>query len=586
MESSMADRRKPISFNTTLRNPERIPQFLSLLSQYEGQRMTDEVALELEAKIIIHKIFVPTLNTLGTYEPSYSGKFKFEAKDISSEAPAKVRNYFKEWEESEAGTFSLEKMKYLLENTTTKHKEAGWKGGWESRLQTQYVFLNELGLCLVKKGEIVKLSENGKLMIQEYVDGYPKSDSIDKNPELSAFLIAFTKYQVNNPFRKNTIKVNFFPLVLNVIDYLHTNYKRPGISVQDIAFIIAWSNNDYKVLAEYIYGFRKKFGYNKVSNELLYEYAMNLLDESTDMTLQKATDEFIEEKKKDYKFTKVTRETPDEVVRKLRLTMLISLRGAGRFIDINRLELDKVQYIKETYTQNKDFRNESEYFEYMGSVDENLVFKVVDDAEEDLETKELVITEWAKQLDWKSIEVEMLKSEGSGRSENNVLKYIPGPTRLEFLCAIAIKKALPALKVVANYKADDNGIPFGHASGNINGSIGSDIDVYEDNVHATLEPTLSNARSFQIEHEIPSIRTHLLDSAKVEKNSSEFNEWFSLFIAPKIAKDVGNHVAVIKQLNNVEIFPWEIRDFISFSQNVSTIRDYKEIRPYAEIERL
>ena len=582
----MADRRKPISFNTTLRNPERIPQFLSLLSQYEGQRMTDEVALELEAKIIIYKIFEPTLSTLGTYESSYSGKFKFEAKDTSLKAPEKVQKYFKEWEESEAGTFSLEKMKYLLENTITKHKEAGWNGGWESRLQTQYVFLNELGLCLVKKGKIVKLSANGKLMIQEYVDGHPKSDSIDRNPELSAFLIAFAKYQVNNPFRKNTIKVNFFPLVLNVIDYLHTNYKRPGISVQDLAFIIAWSDNNYKVLAEYINSFRKKFGYNKVSNELLYEYAMNLLDESTDTSLQKATDEFIEKKKNDYKFTKVTRETPDEVVRKLRLTMLVSLRGAGRFIDINKLELEKVQYIKETYSQNKDFRNESEYFDYMGSVDENLVFKVVDDAEEVLETKELVITEWAEQLDWSSIESEMLKSEGSGRSENDILKYIPGPTRLEFLCAIAIKKALPTLKVVANYKADDNGIPFGHASGNINGAVGSDIDVYEDNIHATLEPTLSNARSFQVEHELPSIRSHLLDSAKADKESGAFNEWFSLFIAPKIAKDVGNQVGAIKYVSNVEIFPWEIRDFIAFSQNVKTIRDYKEIRPYAETERL
>ena len=582
----MVDRRKPISFNTTLRNPERIPQFLSLLSQYEGQRMTDKIALELEAKIIIYKIFVPTLNTLGTYESSYSGKFNFEAKDTSSEAPEKVRNYFKEWEESEAGTFSLEKMKYLLENTITKHKEAGWNGGWESRLQTQYVFLNELGLCFVKKGEIIKLSENGKLMIQEYVDGYPKSDSIDRNPELSAFLIAFTKYQVNNPFRKNTIKVNFFPLVLNVIDYLHTNYERPGISVQDLAFVIAWSNNNYKVLAEYIHSFRKKYGYNKVSNELLYEYAMNLLDESTDMSLQKATDEFIEKKKNDYKFTKVTRETPDEVVRKLRLTMLISLRGAGRFIDINKIESEKVQYIKETYSQNKDFLNESDYFEYMGSVDKNLVFEATDDAEEVIEMKEQVISECAEQFDWESIESEMLKSEGSGRSENDMLKYIPGPTRLEFLCAIAIKKALPSLKVVANYKADDNGIPFGHASGNINGTVGSDIDVYEDNIHATLEPTLSNARSFQVEHELPSIRSHLLDSAKADKESGEFNEWFSLFIAPKIAKDVGNQVGAIKYVSNVDIFPWEIRDFISFSQNVSTIRDYKEIRPYAEAERL
>lgn len=35
-------------------------------------------------------------------------------------------------------------------------------------------------------------------------------------------------------------------------------------------------------------------------------------------------------------------EYPDEFIRKMRLTGLISLRGAGRFIDINRMEDKKL----------------------------------------------------------------------------------------------------------------------------------------------------------------------------------------------------------------------------------------------------
>lgn len=67
-------------------------------------------------------------------------------------------------------------------------------------------------------------------MIADYANGHPKTDSFDESYEQSAFLNAFAKYQINNPYRKNTIKVNFFPLVLNVIKYLDNKYKKSGIS--------------------------------------------------------------------------------------------------------------------------------------------------------------------------------------------------------------------------------------------------------------------------------------------------------------------------------------------------------------------
>ena len=38
-----AKKRKPLSFSTTLRNPERIASFLDVLSMYEGQILNNEV---------------------------------------------------------------------------------------------------------------------------------------------------------------------------------------------------------------------------------------------------------------------------------------------------------------------------------------------------------------------------------------------------------------------------------------------------------------------------------------------------------------------------------------------------------------
>ncbi|WP_326717846.1 AlwI family type II restriction endonuclease [Vagococcus jeotgali] len=578
-------RRKPISFDTTLRNPGRIPQFISVLSEFEGQVIDDKVALELEGEIIRQKIFEPTKATLGTYMKEYNKKFPFVAADQSKEAAAKVEEIYDQWENGAPGSVPLQKIIYLLENTITAHKDRGWKGGWESRIHTQFNFLNELGFVRVVKGEKIVISKNGKLMIHEYSNGYPIEDSYDESFEQSAFLNAFSKYQVNNPYRSNTIEVNFFPLVLNVINYLDEKYQRPGISKQDLPFIITWGSDDYQTLAEYIYQFRNKFGYS-TSDELVYEYAMNLLDDSTpNDTIAPATKAFIEQKKRDYKFDKIISETPDEVIRKLRLTMLISLRGAGRFIDINKNELAKIKHVLATYSSNIEFDDDvQKYLEYMGEIDNSLMF--VSDAPESQEAKdakEVAIEKWAKEYDWTFLKEEMVNSVEKRPSSHLILKYVKETARLEFLSAIVIKKALPKLKVVANYKADDQGIPFNTASGGKKNQIGADIDVFEGNIHAILEPTISKQRSFQVEHELPSIRNHVLGTANKDvEEGNNFKEWFSLFIASNITRDVGDQVALIKQTNGVEIYPWDIKDFVEYSEGVSTIRDYKKIRDYVK----
>lgn len=585
----MANSRKPISLDTTLRNPSRIPQFISILSKFEGKKIDDQVALELEGEIIRQKIFEPTEGTLGTYKKEYNKKISFKADDQSSLAKNKVSEYYKEWRKGGIGEVALGKIVYLLKNTITDHKEKGWNGGWESRVHTQFNFLNELGLVRVVKGEKIKISNNGKLMITEYENGYPKDENFDESYEQSAFLIAFTKYQINNPYRNNTIKVNFFPLVLNVIKYLDTNYDRPGIAKQDLPFIITWGNDDFVTLAELIHKFREKFGYN-TSNEMVYEYAMNLLDDTTpNNILAPASKEFIKSKKKEYKFKKIMIETPDEVIRKLRLTMLISLRGAGRFIDINTNEKDKIQYILDKYSSNVDFDSDTDaYFEFMGKVDNSLLFiSEVKERQEAKDAKEHAIEEWAKESEWKFLKEEMMNSVEKRPSSHLILKYVKETARLEFLSAIVIKKALPDLKVTANYKADDQGIPFNTASGGRNNQVGADIDIYENSIHAILEPTISKSRSFQVEHELPSIRNHILATAEKDCfETKKYNEWFCLFIAANISRDVGDQVALIKQINSVEIYPWDIEDFINYSMSVSSIRDYKVIRDYAQPQKM
>ena len=48
----------------------------------------------------------------------------------------------------------------------------------------------------------------------------------------------------------------------------------------------------------------------------------------------------------------------DEFIRKMRMSGLISLRGAGRFIDINHNEDNKVEYILNNYSDYERFTDE------------------------------------------------------------------------------------------------------------------------------------------------------------------------------------------------------------------------------------
>lgn len=580
----MPDRRKPISFDTTLRNPYRIPDFIKIFKQYEGQVLSNELILQIEAELIKEKKYEPTRRTLGTYRRTFNGRHvrNFVAEDQSEGAEQRVISLFEEWENNDAGYMELSDIVYLLKNTVTDHDHHGLKG-WRSRLWTQCSFLNELGLVYMEKERVIRVSEVGNYMLTNYDEDADNSSYIE-----SAFLSSFAKYQTNNPFRSNTISVNFVPLVLNVIKYLKDHYNRPGIFYQDLTFVIAWDNNNYAQLAEYIQAFRNEFHYNNVSNELVYSYAMNLLDETTpNDVIAEATPEFLEAKRNDYKFSKLTRETRDEVIRKLRMTRLVAFRGAGRFLDFNSLEMDKINHIMGNLSNNiPEFLNDDEYFNYMGALDQSLLFADEEESEEELSAKERAIQNFATNKSWEYLRTQIACLVNGSESRDEMLRFIGAPVRLEFLSAVILKKALPGLQVKANYLADDEGIPYRTAGGQHGESVGADIDVYENDVHAIVEPTVAPSRSFQVEHEVPSITNHVFGSKRkdVDENAG-FNEWFAIFIAPRLVRDVADQVAAKRLINHVEIYPWNADDFLEFSASnteINSIKDYKIIRDYMQ----
>ncbi len=576
----MAKRRKPIALDTTLRNPERIASFLSCIKPYEGKILTHNLVLDIETDILRFKVAKAEKSTLGTYKIQANGNKDWKPEDISGGAEARVDKYFEHYQQNEIADF--DKVRYLVGNTLTEHGEKGYAYGWASRFSTQVQLINEFGFALVEPNKKIQISPVGNLLIKHYENGRPVEETYDENAEFSAFLMAFSKYQINNPWRANTVKMNLLTFFLRSVKLLNEKYNGNGLSIYELPFLICWSNNNYEQFVEYIIKFRKEYGIQNVSDEIRYNYCMQLLDDSySEPIFKEADDEFIVKKKRDYKSEKLLKESPDELLRKLRLTQVVSLRGSGYFVDLNNLEEEKINYIIEQYSDNKDFDTTTdllEYMNYMGTLDSKLSFENEVFTDEQISKREdllqATLSKWANEMEWEELIKEMNITVTKKTSENKILHQIDKPTRMEFLVSIVMKKAMKHATVKPNYKFDDEGVPFSHASGN-----NADIVVNDRDIWANVEPTISNARSFQAEHEISSIEEHLFNDIEVTGDKNRF----ALFIAPKVQAAAVSRIEFARMMQKIDIYAWESDDFVKFSQSISSLDEYKEIRKYAKM---
>ena len=107
------DEYKPLLFTTTIRNPERIKDFLKVISKYDGQILSNKVIKKIAFDLIKNKIYLPEyVNRIP--------KLKSKAKNDES--------------------FTDEEVEEILENSPQEHKEAGFDKGWPSRFDTWYKF--------------------------------------------------------------------------------------------------------------------------------------------------------------------------------------------------------------------------------------------------------------------------------------------------------------------------------------------------------------------------------------------------------------------------------------------------------------
>ena len=524
---------KPLLYTTTIRNPERYKDFMHILRNYDGKVLNDEVVECVERDLFKWGLFRPVL---------------------------KPQSVVDKWRTTKAGEFASVPLTeketadiYFLNDPEKHenikgHKEAGFPHGWPSRFDTQFKLMKVLGFVYYGWGEQIKFSKTGECLADSVEitvqDGLISREIVKPQNEQMAFMQAFAKQQRCNPFIRELNDNIPLILLLEEIKKLNADpaYNNCGISYKEIPLIIFWKDNDSEALYKRIKQLRKDYGYNP-SNEVI-----------RDICIDEILGVF-----KEFKLKSIVGDYPDEFVRKMRMTGLISFRGGGRFVDINHNEDKKIDYILANYSHYQKYETEKAYYNYMSSIDSNLFeIKSVEITKNVAAEK---LTKLVAEYSWNDIKKELGHLAAKSSSNHNVLKFIAAPARLELLTALAIKSRLPNVEVIPNYPCDDEGLPTSTAGGN-NG----DIECYENPNSILVEVTMAEGRQ-QTMMEVWPISRHLEDFAtKYEVEDSQ-----CVFVAPTLYTDTLKQIAWVRDCEGKNIRPYKILDFINYLENCATL---------------
>lgn len=511
---------KPLSFSTTMRNPMRIGDFLNCIAPFEGQILTNNI-IECVIKNVLQAKLYHTMYQRANRE--------LWTKFVNEEV------------------YSSNELDTIIVNSPQQHKEAGFDEGWPSRFDTWYKLPMELGFVFYKINEPIIISTAGHLLLRA-----TNQETRDDSQIQNIFLNSLMKYQTNNPFRRNLNANVPLVLLLELLQILSkTVTNSHGVHRNELPLLICWSNNDAQELCDLILSLRKKYQYT-ISDEIIYEKCLKLLE--VDHT-----------KKKRFKINQLTNESVDDFIRKMRITGLFSLRGSGRFIDLNHFEQVKATHILEHYNDVKTFQNEQDYFNYMGQVDP-IILSSEEQSTDVLDIKLATLKNWAEKYSKEEIYEELQIINKRGESKNNILRFIDKPTRFEFLVSICLCQHFPNLTVIPNYSVDDEGLPKYVASGGK-----ADIECSDINSDSIVEVTLMTSRNQSIV-EIPAITRHLQELSEISSK-----QVFSIFIAPTIHADTIYMVGYTKFQFNLDILAYNIEEFINKVKDIAIYNQFAAI---------
>lgn len=160
---------KQVTFDSTVRNPDRYISILQCIEEFEGMILNDENLLKIVSKLYLYGIVSSDkliINETTTIE---------EIQDI------------------------------VIDINNSKKAIWGFPEGYASRFHHYTWLPKELGFVYAKYNEPFLFSEIGKMFVEK------------KIAEQEAFSIQAMKYNSKSPFRKNNNDFNFFKFIIEIL---------------------------------------------------------------------------------------------------------------------------------------------------------------------------------------------------------------------------------------------------------------------------------------------------------------------------------------------------------------------------------
>ncbi|MEI6042518.1 MAG: AlwI family type II restriction endonuclease [bacterium] len=519
---------KTWSFNTTIRNPERMENMLRALSELEGEVFDIHGQEKFFGLQIKKRLYKPTKSTLQEESLINAVYSEDSADDLED---------------------------HIVENILQKYRGKSVDGSGRGR--TAAGILNRFGLC-------VALQSKGSVVITELAKKW-LNDEIDDDELFSKF---FLKWQYPNKIEGgyNNFDIKPFVGTLALIRYVNEKWESLGNTP------VGLSKLEYQLFvpslsrADQIYEYVDKIINFRVTKESLTGVAKTTFIK--EFSKERAQEISSREDENIDSILNDLRDYMDSSVRYFRVSNLIILRGNDNYIDIAKDKKVEVESILNKLTLNAlEFDSYDSYLEYLNNTEAlELPWENYEDLRKiNLQLSEVMKTEIGEQETIRYMsEIELLPESKKVKSLEeflnnfriyklrglrhnivaldecierlgNILQknYNPLTARpsldLEWYVSRSLMILNDAVKIVPSYNLGDDGIPTGFRANT------SDIECYYDSFDMTVEVTLLLGRDQWIAEGQPVMR-HFRDfEDKIDNDLA-----YCIFIAPLIHRDTLN----------------------------------------------
>lgn len=518
------------SISTTVRNPERIQPFLTVLKEMEGETFDEAGQVKFQTLLIQHRLYQPTglSDAMLEYYETSGDKMSFEQ--------------------------AQEIFEHMKSRSTVLRDDVGLRG------RTSVAPLTKMGLAVAKQ-------TSGQIKITGIGNAFLKNE-IDIGDVYFRF---FIKWQIPNPESNEfnddgTYNIKPFIGALHLIDRVNKREIERGNEPKGL------SKDEFDLFAPSLVNFRDIDSYadkvialrelmngkskqekRQILNDYRRDFAVAFLETDVRAEVDKLLSNL-----DDY---------GDNAIRYFRLTRYLHIRGGGFYIDLEpRRSVEISNLLAHDNAEARTFASKEEYLEYVSDITQPKL---------PWETKE-ALTEIVRKLmeevsvyenklglspdhrvTYESFSEQQLKSyaeelrayrrslqdkENHNISQNveKVKEYITAlenifeaedkPITLEKYVSLGLNALNDALQIKPNYPVGDDNEPTFTAPANI-----PDIECFYETYNAICEVTMLTGRD-QWYNEGQPVMRHLRDFENKDTGKTSY----CLFIAPRLHRDTVN----------------------------------------------